>query len=68
MLGVTLVSCGKTDDTPSNISFMATVLEISGDTVLAEPLEGAAERSSADQISFSGRSIIFPSSKIRIYE
>ena len=35
------------------LEFTATVLEISGNTVLVEPLEGESERLSADKISFS---------------
>ena len=44
-------------DIPVSATFQATVLEISGDTVLVEPLEGAAERNSADKISFSIRDL-----------
>ena len=44
-------------DVPVSATFQATVLEISGDTVLVEPLEGAAECNSADKISFSKREL-----------
>ena len=44
-------------DVPVSATFQATVLEISGDTILVEPLEGAAERNSADKISFSKREL-----------
>lgn len=37
---------------PVQESFVATVLEINGDTVLVEPVEGEPERRSADKITF----------------
>lgn len=39
-------------------SFIATVLEINGTTVLVEPVEGETERMSSDKISFGTQSLV----------
>ncbi len=36
-------------------SFVATVLEVSGDSILVEPMEGEEELYSSDQITFNGK-------------
>lgn len=49
-------ACGDHECPPTEVVypwFTATVLEISGDSVLVEPLEGETVRKSADKISFS---------------
>lgn len=52
ILCVSACACAPREQVPEEVSFVATVLEIKGDIVLVEPVEGQPERNSADQISF----------------
>lgn len=50
---LSLIGCGKKEPVvdPPNVSFQATILEISNQTYLVEPVEGSQELTSADRIT-----------------
>ena len=52
VLCISVIACAPGEQVPQTASFIATVLEINGDVVLVEPVEGQPELASADKISF----------------
>lgn len=56
-LFLTISGCGAVGSTGGESSFIATILEIDGNRVTAEPVEGEDILSSADKIIFSSESL-----------
>jgi hypothetical protein len=57
LLAVCILASCASDKTGDEHSFMATILDIKGDSVLVEPIEGEDILRSSDKISFSKESL-----------
>ena len=53
VLCMSMAACAPKEVKPTQETFIAKILQISGNAVVVEPVEGEPERRSADQISFN---------------